>query len=258
MSVGTILKSQFPADVVDALLDAYKEVESNFVLGKWKASELDAGHFVEAGRRCIESQLIPPHTPIADPISKFTDQVMKQYENAQGDESLRMHIPRVLRSIYNIRNKRGVGHLGPISPNEMDSTLILYSTKWVLAELLRLSGGGSPAATQAAVEQVIERRISGLWKHSGPTRVLVATMKTSDQCLLLLYDKNAQSWTDLKDATEYKNAANFRKLLRGLHAKRLIELASDGVCTISPLGIVASERILASINSEKKAPTKRK
>lgn len=139
--VETILRSRYPADIVKALLDAYREIESNYALQKWKPSELDAGHFVEAARRILEHELFGQATPINQQISKFSDQVLVKYEQATGDESYRMLIPRALKSVYNIRNKRGVGHVGPVSPNEMDATYILYSVKWVLAELVRLVSG---------------------------------------------------------------------------------------------------------------------
>src|ERR1041385_8521434 len=127
MSIESILKAGHPSDVVDALLTAYKEIESNYALRKWKASELDSGHFVEASRRLIENSLFGNYTPIGQSLPNFNDTVITRYENAAGDESYRILIPRVLKAIYNIRNKRGVGHVGPVSPNEMDSTLILYN-----------------------------------------------------------------------------------------------------------------------------------
>src|SRR2546425_8270199 len=148
MSVESILKASHPPDVVDALLEAYKEIESNYALRKWKTSELDSGHFVEAARRLLENVLLGAYTPIGQSLPKFNDGVLAQYEKGAGHESFRILIPRVLKAIYNIRNKRGVGHVGPVSPNEIDSTLILYSAKWVLAELVRLASGFSPADVQ--------------------------------------------------------------------------------------------------------------
>ena len=112
MSVESILKASHPPDVVDALLEAYKEIESNYALRKWKTSELDSGHFVEAARRLLENVLLGAYTPIGQSLPKFNDGVLAQYEKGAGHESFRILIPRVLKAIYNIRNKRGVGHVG--------------------------------------------------------------------------------------------------------------------------------------------------
>src|SRR5437870_2005630 len=102
MNVEAILKAKFPPDVVDALLAAYKEIEGNFAVRKWKASELDAGHFVEASRRLIDHALTGSHTPIGGKLADFSDAELKRYEQQKGDESYRMLIPRVLKSVFNI------------------------------------------------------------------------------------------------------------------------------------------------------------
>jgi hypothetical protein len=245
MTPAAIFKANYPSDVVDALISAYTEIESNFALGKWKASELDAGHFVEAARRMLESKLLGSHTPIGTKLPNFTDGELTRYEQAPGShaEEFRILIPRILKSIYGIRNKRNVAHIGIVSPNEMDATLILYSAKWVLAEFLRQSSGMSVADAQAAVDTVIERRLSLLWKHDGITRVL-HDIETREQILVLLYDENGQAVEKLQAATEYKNVTNFRKILKRLHSARLIEHSANGTCTISPAGIIEAEEII--------------
>src|SRR5688572_28399603 len=121
----SILERSSDATLAGHILSAYQEVESNYYLKSWKTSELDAGHFVEAIRRFIELRLFGKYTPIGQRLSTFNDAALKAYENAAGEESYRIHIPRVLYSIYGIRNKRGVGHLGLVSPNHMDASFIV-------------------------------------------------------------------------------------------------------------------------------------
>lgn len=252
---GAILKAAYPAEVVDALIAAYREIESNFALGKWKASELDAGHFVEAARRMLEKKLFGSHTPIGTTLAGFSDSELRRYENATGHEDeFRILIPRVLWSVYGIRNKRNVAHIGKVSPNEMDATLILYSTKWVLAEFVRQSSGMSVDDTQRLVDALIERRLSLLWKHNGLTRVL-RDIGTREQVLVLLYDENIQSADRLRAAIEYRNSSDFRSILRKLHSERLIEYAADGTCTISPTGIIEAETVIREIDDKSTAPT---
>ena len=183
MDVKTLLRSRFPAAVVDALLDAYREIEHNYVLRKWKASELDAGHFVESARRAIEHERFGAATQIGTDLPRFNENELKRYVAATGDESFRILIPRVLWSIYGIRNKRGVGHVGLVSPNQMDSALILADAKWVLAELVRLASGLSPSETQKLVDAIVERKLDLLWKQGDVTRVLASGIAARDQNL---------------------------------------------------------------------------
>ena len=243
MSVETILKAKFPPDVIDALLAAYKEIESNFALRKWKASELDAGHFVEAARRIIDHALTGSHIPIGSKLADFSDVELRRYEQQKGDESYRMLIPRILKSVYNIRNKRGVGHLGAVSPNEMDATYIMYSTKWVLAEIVRLSSGLSATETQKAIDAIVERRLSVLWKHEGIARVLASGLTAREQVLILLYDESPQPESKLQAAVEYRKLTNFRKILGRLHDERLIEYRLGETAHITPKGLLAAEEL---------------
>jgi hypothetical protein len=238
------LAATLPKELVEALLTAYGEIESNFVHRRWKASELDAGHFVEAVRRIIEHRLFRTYTPIGKSLSGFNDKLLLQYEQGTGDESYRILLPRILRAIYGIRNKRGVGHLGLISPNEMDATLILYNVKWVLAEILRLESGLTPAETQKAIEVVIERETPLLWKEGTLVRVTDKSVTARDQVLLLLYDTSPQSEEYLREQCEYKHVGNFRRILKRLHADKLIFFAPDAKCIIMPNGVAAAEAVL--------------
>jgi hypothetical protein len=244
VDILVLLKAKYPSDVVDALVESYREVENNFVLGKWKPSELDAGHFVEASRRLLEFELFGNATPLATALSKFTDQVLRSYENATGHESLRLLIPQALKAIYGIRNKRGVGHVGPVSPNEMDASYILGTCKWVLAEFVRLTSGLTPAATQKMLSQIVERRLDLLWRDGSMTRVLDTSLKTPEQVLVLLYDKSPRMAEELREIVEYSNSTRFKTILGALHKKRLIEYRKSGECVLTPKGTIAAEEIV--------------
>lgn len=251
MSAKTILEAVYPSPLVDAILIAYSEIEGNYSIKKWKASELDAGHFCEVARRMIEHSLFGRHTPIGAGLPNFNDQEIKKYEQTTGDESFRILMPRVLKSVYNLRNKRGVGHLGNISPNEMDATLILYSVKWVLSEFVRLSACGSldTTAAQIVVDQLIERRVALIWNNGETKRILIDGISMKDKVLILLYDENLQTEDALREHVEYKNKGNFRRLLNGLHSARLIEFSIGRSIAITPKGVIAAEEIMLALGS---------
>ena len=240
MSIAGIQNLALPHDLVDALLAAYKEIETNYVHQKWKASELDAGHFVEAVRRIIEHRLFTSHTPLNKQLSQFTDRILQQYEQASGDESYRILIPRVLRSIYGVRNKRGVGHLGAISPNEMDATLILYNVKWILAEIVRLESGLSTTETQKEIDRVIERQTTLIWKDGDIIRILDKSLEAREQVILLLYDTSPQTEEELRDRCEYKNPTNFKKILKRLH--KISSFSSAQIQNVSSCHLVSKQQ----------------
>jgi hypothetical protein len=168
MRVHDILTKGFDKHIADAIINAYQEIEQNYVLRKWKPSELDAGHFVEAVRRALDLELTGSYVPFRKSLTKFNDQALRQYEQQTGHDSFRMMIPRTLKAVYNIRNKRGVAHISDVDPNEMDATFILSSVKWVLAELVRLKSGLSTSKTQDLLDAIIERHCPLIWAQRPP------------------------------------------------------------------------------------------
>jgi hypothetical protein len=245
VSVYDILNSASDKILAKSIIDSYQEISESFVLKKWKYAELDAGHFVEVVRRFLELKLFGKYTPIDKQLSKFSNVVLTAYENTTGDDSYRILIPRALHSIYSIRNKRGAGHLTGVSPNEMDATFILYSTKWVLAELVRLNSTLSSDETLALTSSIVERELDLIWKKDGIVRILETNMSKSQQVLVLLYDENTQTEENLRKAIEYSNPTDFRKILTKFHKERFLEYNSkQRICSITTKGLCAAETII--------------
>jgi len=251
--VESQLKAKYPDDVIDKLIESYLEVKNNFYLGKFKPGELEGGFFVECVRRIIDLELFNKTSPIGSALPPFNDSEMKRYENATGDEAFRLHIPRVLRSIYNIRNKRGVGHLALVSPNIIDCTYIVASCDWVMAELLRQVSTLPPDECQKIVDSLVQRKLPFVFEDGDIQRVLDIKLSKKDQVLVLLYH-NSQPIEDVKlfQWVEYSNISVFRsKVLNTLHVERLIEYRKDGFCILTPKGIAFVENsILTKIERQ--------
>ncbi|MDX2360578.1 MAG: hypothetical protein QNK23_07215 [Crocinitomicaceae bacterium] len=244
--VKEVLRNSYGNEISEKLIESYVTIEEYFVFKKWKPSELDSGHFVESVRRILEKELLGSSTPYSQNLSNFSDQVILQYQNSTGHESFRMLIPRALKSIYNIRNKRGVGHVGPVSPNEMDATYILFSVKWVLSEIVRLKSGLSTEETQKLISSISQRNIELLWKDGDVKRVLNPKISAKDQVMILLFDESPLSVEGMRVIIEYQNKVNFKKLIVSkLHKDRLIEFNKENNrCSISPIGVIYAEKLI--------------
>ena len=244
MKVSQCLTGKFPKEIVDHILYSYAEVENNYRLGKWKPSELDAGHFVEAVRRLIENELFGSYVSFSKSVGSFNQAILNKYESATGDEAYRMIIPRTLYSMYCVRNKRGVGHISSISPNKMDASFILSSTKWVLAELVRIAGASSPDEAQKLVDVVIDRQVDLVWDDGETFMILSKKLKASEKALVALYKNDKVDIEVLRSRVEYKNKSNFIKIICELKKNRLIDINDQGICKISPLGNTIAEAII--------------
>lgn len=227
------------------IVESFKEVEKNFFLKSWKTSELDAGHFVEAVRRFIEYNLFGSYTPIGKSLPSFNERTLQSYLNASGDDSYRIHIPRILWAIYGIRNKRGVGHLSRINPNYLDATVIIASVKWVLAELVRINSPLNPNEIAPIIENIVERPVEGIWEQGDITRILVDGLSIKEQIIFLLFSTKLKEDEVLRKTIEYDNKGYFLRVIKKLHTDRLIEYdANTGLITLSPKGIHFAEQLI--------------
>jgi len=242
-SIVQVIKQASDETLSQQIEKAYDELEQKYFIKEWKSSELESGHFVESIRRLIEFKLFGQYTPIGNNLPNFNVQELTRYENSQGNESYRIIIPRVLFSVYCIRNKRGIGHLSLISANHQDATFILESCKWVIAEIVRLESSLDPDKTRLLVDKIIQREIEGLWEEGDIKRILIDGINLKDSILFLLFDKSPQSDEAMRKIIEYGDKTYFRKVLNDLHKKRLIEYQANGQCFLSPLGRKSAETI---------------
>lgn len=230
------------------LLQAYGEVVRNFRESRWKASELDAGWFCEIVYTILEGHLDGNNYRDKAYKPKRFDQACKALENKPTtySDSARMTIPRVLVGLYDVRNRRGVGHVGgEVSANHMDATFLLHSCQWVMAELVRMFHDTEIASATAIVDALVDRTLPVVWQVGDTRRLLDTTLSIRDSVLLLLYGE-AEGATDRRLSEDLeKRPDNLRAVLRKMHGERLLEFKKAGdTARISPKGIKHVEEYL--------------
>lgn len=245
-----VLKSIADDDLAKAISTSYREVEDAFALSQWKSSGISVGHFVEAVRRLIELRLFGEYTPIKNSLRPLNSATLTTYEQGNGDDGYRIHIPRTLVSIYGLRNKRGYGHLSLDVANRVDVSFMLSSVQWVVAEVLRIESEYSIEETDRIVSKVTERRLPLIWNSGGVRRILKAGIGLKEQILILLYQaQKGESLDSMVKATEGK-APYVRRTLRNLHTRRFVEFDEpSGIIRLSPTGNKAAEELLLKHSS---------
>jgi hypothetical protein len=138
----------------------------------------------------------------------------------QLPRSLRVQIPRMLLALYEIRNNRGVGHVGgEVDPNHMDAIAVLYMSKWIVAELIRVFHNIDPAEASAAVDSLVERELLVIWTVDGKKRILADNLTLRDKTLLLLLLYSEPGTVDGADLCSWVEAANPRSYRRDVLRK---------------------------------------
>ncbi|WP_145985648.1 hypothetical protein [Microbacterium phyllosphaerae] len=240
-----------PQALVTESLDAFEGAKRRFFLGDYRPQAVDGGRFSEAVGRIVEFATTGAFTPLTSNTFNM-DQTIKNAEKTQASsasDSMRLHIPRTLKLIYDIRNRRNTAHLRDgIDPNLQDATLIVHNMNWVLAELVREYHNVPAAAAQALIEELVAREVPMIQEFDGRPRLL-KTMTAGDHVLVLLYWANRRlTKAELAAWAPDKMRANIARTLKRLHDLHLVEFTSDSA-QITMLGVrkVESEGLVGPV-----------
>ncbi|SRR6266571_76179 len=191
------LAGQLDPRLVDELLDAHEEAKRNFYLGGLRLNAVEGGRFCEAAFRLLEQISTGRFTPLGKKLN--TEGLIQRLGSLPTtvSDSVRLHIPRALRVVYDIRNKRDAAHLADsIDPNLQDATLVVGIIDWVLAEFVRLYHRNISAdEAQRIVEALVTRLAPAVQDFDGFLKVLNPKLSASDYCLVLLYQRGPQGAT---------------------------------------------------------------
>jgi hypothetical protein len=217
--------ASLPDGLRKPLLQEFSSIINNYLENRWAPSELSGGRFCEIVYTILEGYAIRNYASSPSKPRNFVD-ACRRLENHTGiPRSFQILIPRLLPALYEIRNNRGVGHVGgDVDPNFMDSTAVVSMASWVMAELVRVLHGVPISEAQQLVDNLVERRLPLVWKSRDVRRVLNPQLSLKDQILLLVASTSTKVPVDhLFQWLDYGDRGYFNRLLRKLHDNRMIE-----------------------------------
>lgn len=220
-----------PAELAREILESFSEARRRFHLADFMPNAVAGGRFSEAVLRLLEWTSTGAYVPLADPRFKAETIINRLAALPAGSfsESVRLHIPRAVRVIYDIRNKRNTAHLSDgIDPNIQDANLVVSTMSWVLAELVRLHHSVSAHETQMIIEGLVTREVPMIQVFDGHPRLL-KTVGASDHVLILLYWAGPDPITKavLAGWLTASMRTNLTRTLNNLHAKNLVHFAGS-------------------------------
>jgi hypothetical protein len=240
------LKTRLDGKLVDELLAAYQEAKRNFYIGGLRLSEVEGGRFCEAAFRVLEQVTTGRFTGLSQKVD--TDGLIIRLANlprGAHPDSVRIHVPRALRVVYDIRNNRDAAHLADgIDPNVQDATLVISNLDWVLAEFVRIYHSVPASEAQKIIENLVTRLVPAIEDFDGFLKVLKPDLRAGEYVLLLLYARG-------KEGAGYKEIEAWARPKMRSHLKRTLDLLVDerawvhhanGRYCITRLGITEVER----------------
>lgn len=177
--------------LVTELLDAYEEAKKNYYLGGLRLSAVEAGRFCEAAFRLLEHLATGCFTPLGKQLdSDKTISMLASLPSSSFPDAVRLHIPRGLRLVYDIRNKRDNAHLADgIDPNLQDATLVVSVLDWILAEFIRTFHNIPADHAHKLVDSIVTRAAPVVQDFEGFFKILKPKLPVSLHVLLLLYQR---------------------------------------------------------------------
>jgi hypothetical protein len=228
-----------PNGLREPLFSEFNSIIQNYLESRWRPSELSAGLFCEIVYTIIQGYAAGKFASAPSKPADFVTACRALESNTNVPRSFRILIPRMLPALYEVRNNRGVGHVGgDVDPNFMDSTVVVAMVKWVVAELVRVFHVVSVAEAQTVVDSLAEITVPLVWTEGDVKRVLDTSLKLKQKILILVGSTPSKtSHVDLARWSEEENKDYLLKALRGLHSKRQVEFnEAAGLVQILPPG----------------------
>ena len=251
--------ASLPPGLRDPLLEEYRSIVQNYFERRWNPAELSGGRFSEIVYTILDGHAKGTYAVAPAKPTNFVAACRALEGNAAAPRSFQILIPRLLPALYEIRNNRGVGHVGgDVDPNHMDATAVLANANWVMAELVRVFHSLSVSEAQEVVDALVEQRVPLVWEVGGLKRVLDPKLGLKDQILALLASSaGGVDVKDLQNWIEYDDRSYFHRTLRTLHRDRQVEFNEVlGTVQLLPPGSVAISRRLAEITGTAGAPNR--
>lgn len=210
----------WPEALVDEVLAAFKDAKSRFYRNDLRPQAVEGGLFSEGVLRVMQFEA----TGIHDPLSLRTfnaGRVIGQLEGEVGaQDSVRFHVPRAVRLIYDIRNNRDTGHLTDgIDPNLQDATLVVGCMDWILAEMVRLAHNVPADQAQAMIADIVKKEVPVIEVFDGKP-VVLKDLRPGEHAAAILYWAGSDGLPigTLKEWTPVPRRKNLRRALDGLAA----------------------------------------
>jgi hypothetical protein len=242
------LLAAVPAGLRDPLLMEYRSILQNYLERRWSPAELSGGRFCEIVYTILHGHASGVFAASPGKPPNFLGACRALESNTHVPRSFQILIPRLLPGLYEVRNNRGVGHVGgDVDSNPMDASAVVNLTTWILSELIRVFHGVPVSTAQAAVNSLAELRTPLVWADGDVKRILHGGLPLKEQVLVLAAtSSDPVEISDLLRWTEYKNRGYFLRLVRKMHSDRLVELsANEKSLRILPPGAILVAQVVA-------------
>ncbi|MEM2974739.1 MAG: hypothetical protein QW112_03920 [Candidatus Micrarchaeia archaeon] len=247
--IKTLSESGLDKQTVENMLSHYAKMRWEYVMADHEAVGMHAGKFCEHAANLVLKILTGQlkERPRLDVVLSLID---KAQGNASVDEMIRVTMPRMLRAVYELRNKRGAVHANlALKVNKIDAHVALNICSWVLAELVRIYYTGEMEASWKLIDKISRIDLPFIDEYRGRKLIMSLKLSVAEEILLHLTNVGVEipvdalvTWIPGVDRNHVLTS------LRQLRDKRMVWYEGEAT-KITPLGAIEAERIVKKIEA---------
>jgi hypothetical protein len=232
------ISSVIDKKLLEELLKEYDMTKRFHFLEDWEKSVLHSGKFSELIMAVVKNIVDGDIIDINDiHFDQIYNSIMNRTKTSAEEEILMLAIPRVARSVYDIRNKKRVAHVKAIDPNLLDSQYCVSGCDWMLSQFVMLYSQASVEETAAILHSLVEKQIPFVEQFDDGTMVILKKgLSFKQQFLVCLYKLGVR--TSKKELCRVLNTYNqlVNSTVKKLEAEKLVHSNDQGI-TLTKSGI---------------------
>jgi len=225
------LSSVISPKLLSELLKEYDMTKRFHFLEDWEKSILHASKFSELSLAVIKNVI---DDEVIDINNIHFDQLHNDLINRSKitgeDEILTLAIPRVARTVYDIRNKKRVAHVKAIDPNLLDSQYCVSACDWTLAQFVMLYLKSDPQEANSIICSLIEKQVPFVEQfEDGSMVILQGNLTFKEQFMVGLYKLGVR--VSRKELSRILNTYDqlINSTGKNLENEKLVHMNEDGM-----------------------------
>jgi hypothetical protein len=250
----TELSTIVDPDLAKMAVESYVEMQSRFLIGDWKPSELNGGGICESISRCLY-QLDTGRVAHTKSVKEIRDYLLDA--NGPNPHILqpkdRSHIAKAIELVYRFRNQRGVAHISKdYDANLLDSMLVVHIGKWIFAEFLRLSWNKDRNVIAETISQLVQIEHALIHELDGVPLVLATNITAKEEILILLNhaSTNCLSRESIKQQAPLRSPQAINGAISDLIETKQIRVLGKSEVALTPTG---AKRVMEEIMPKMKS-----
>lgn len=189
MTVIDAISAGFLRTQVKQALKHFEAAVGKFQQGDWEGTLQKVSKVVEAALKALAKRAgVAVATGRAFKVEAVITGLAQLPATSQ-DDSIRLLIPRACRFVYDIASNRGARHdPDEVDPNEMDATVAVEVSSWIVSDMIRVAQKGSVdlATATALVASLTIRRYPVVEDVDGRLYVNLRNKSGTDVALIAL------------------------------------------------------------------------